>query len=725
MATELEFVTYKQFVESLPARTTAKSGDKTVVSNSTDGPGSETNAAQVQKVLAGNVIQAFDPTRTSENPYKAGESVMYNGGVYDFKVDHYGAWVAADVVASEGLEGKISKAVFESFSVSVNGTGSQVHKYVFRRIKKDSKIIFSNVNWNSPSSGYPIRFDAYRKDGTSYQMGFNYQAVSAMTSSGVYVLTALDDAEYLDLRLTATNGTVNSFTIGFAEEYEQVLDNVSRKIDGSLSTGYASVTRTKLKLKLQKDRVYDLSFSSSFSSAILTSSSLLIGIYVYSGDTYRRILSLNNTGESVPLHNYLYINDNEDYVLVDIALDVGSSVTFGVTDLTENVVQLDPQFFRQANISSHTDGSEPVFGYQYGVAGRASSQPSFLFPLVENCIITSKRNNLGYRVLYFAENGTQTSDYADNTKIIVSSDRNCIIGIKSPSGSEFGVEQLVNETLVLCPSVAAKNSIEGKISAIKNLVNEQKKFYAMEAINHRGYNSVAPENTLPAFRLSAVHNFDAVETDLRESSDGHFVLCHDETVDRTSNGTGNVLDKTLEQLKALDFGSWKSAEYAGTKIPTLAEALDSCYNLGVNLVIEIKYSITYAKVKEMLALIEEKRMTRRVEFISFDIAVLRTLAMFNNAIHLGFLSSVASITDTFKDRLRMFDNGVRQVSAVWESNVVLASADIEWLKDNGFGLERYAPNTEEAILAVADTADGIISDIINAREFLKEYEIDR
>ena len=142
MASNLEFVPYKDFVESLPARTVAKSGDKTVVSNSTDGPGSETNAAQAQKVLAGNVIHAFDPTRTSENPYKAGESVVYNGGVYTFKVNHYGAWAAADVVASDGLEDKISEAVFESFNVSVNGIGSQVHKYVFRRIKKDSKIIF-------------------------------------------------------------------------------------------------------------------------------------------------------------------------------------------------------------------------------------------------------------------------------------------------------------------------------------------------------------------------------------------------------------------------------------------------------------------------------------------------------------------------------------------------------------------------------------------------------
>lgn len=705
------------------------SDDYIVLDGSTNGSRKMKNDSLMkvatQNVLGGNVIDAFDPTRTSANPYNAGESVVYNGVVYTFKVEHYGAWVAADVVASDVLEDKICEAVFKSFNVSISGTGSQVHKYVFRKIKKDSKIIFSNVNWNSPSSGYPIRFDAYKKDGSSYQMGFNYTAVSAMTSSGVYVLTAMDDAEYLDLRLTATNGTFNSFSIGFAEEYEQVLSNVSRKIDGSLSSGYTLQTRTKLKLELQKDRVYDFSFSSSFSSSIISSSSLLIGIYVYSGGTYRRIISINNDGTPIPLHNYVYFNDNEDYVFVDFALDVGSSVTIGVTDITERTAQLVPGLFRKSYISAYTDGSHPFYFITYDYAGRCTSQPSFLIPLVAGSVITSKKKNLGYRVLFFANDGTQTSDFYDSSEVIVSSDKKSVIGIKSPTGFTFVVEQLVSDTLIICPTYEAKCLLDSQVNELITLKNSQKKFYAMEAINHRGYNDVAPENTLPAFRLSAVHEFDAVETDLRESSDGYFVLCHDETVNRTSNGTGNVADKTLDQLKALDFGSWKSPEYAGTKIPTLAEALDCCYYLGVNIVIEIKYSISFSKIAELLSLIEEKRMTRNVEFISFDFAILRSLAMYNNSIHLGFLNTAATISNDVKDRLRMLDNGVRKVSAVWESSVNLPSADIEWLKSHEIYLERYAPATEAGVLDVADTADGIISDRINAREFLKQHEIDQ
>ena len=80
------------------------------------------------------------------------------------------------------------------------------------------------------------------------------------------------------------------------------------------------------------------------------------------------------------------------------------------------------------------------------------------------------------------------------------------------------------------------------------------------SINHRGYSAEAPENTLAAFRMSKEMGFDAVECDVRFTKDGVPVLLHDEKVDRTSNGKGKIGDLTLEQVRKLDFGSWKSAE---------------------------------------------------------------------------------------------------------------------------------------------------------------------
>ena len=74
-------------------------------------------------------------------------------------------------------------------------------------------------------------------------------------------------------------------------------------------------------------------------------------------------------------------------------------------------------------------------------------------------------------------------------------------------------------------------------------------------IAHRGGSALAPENTLTAFRSAAViWSADMIELDVRASADGHCVVIHDETVDRTTNGTGTVAGKTLPELQALDAG---------------------------------------------------------------------------------------------------------------------------------------------------------------------------
>lgn len=110
----------------------------------------------------------------------------------------------------------------------------------------------------------------------------------------------------------------------------------------------------------------------------------------------------------------------------------------------------------------------------------------------------------------------------------------------------------------------------------------------VKGIAHRGLSSVAPENTASAIRAAAEAGFKYVELDVRITSDDKQVIIHDETVDRTSNGTGNVADMTLEELKALDFGSWFNEKYSGEKILTLDEAMSLCMNLGLHPYIEMK-----------------------------------------------------------------------------------------------------------------------------------------
>ncbi len=93
------------------------------------------------------------------------------------------------------------------------------------------------------------------------------------------------------------------------------------------------------------------------------------------------------------------------------------------------------------------------------------------------------------------------------------------------------------------------------------------------ACAHRGDMKNAPENTVPAIRSAVARGTHQIEFDLQLSKDGHIVVIHDSTVDRTTNGSGKVADMTFEELRALDAGSWFSNEYAGVQIPTFREVL--------------------------------------------------------------------------------------------------------------------------------------------------------
>ncbi|HDH99865.1 MAG: glycerophosphodiester phosphodiesterase [Candidatus Latescibacterota bacterium] len=105
-------------------------------------------------------------------------------------------------------------------------------------------------------------------------------------------------------------------------------------------------------------------------------------------------------------------------------------------------------------------------------------------------------------------------------------------------------------------------------------------------VAHRGYSAVAPENTLAALRAALGAGVSACEVDVRVTSDGELVLMHDETVDRTTDGSGRVRELALSQIRALDAGSWKGEEFRGERVPTLREALEVME--GGHLVVEVK-----------------------------------------------------------------------------------------------------------------------------------------
>jgi glycerophosphoryl diester phosphodiesterase len=108
-------------------------------------------------------------------------------------------------------------------------------------------------------------------------------------------------------------------------------------------------------------------------------------------------------------------------------------------------------------------------------------------------------------------------------------------------------------------------------------------------ISHRGEHLHHPENTMAAFQAAIDAGADYFELDVRTTSDGKFVIMHDSTLDRTTNGSGEVHKHTFDEIRSLDAGAKFSQSFAGTKVPTLDEALDLAHG-KINVYVDTKYA---------------------------------------------------------------------------------------------------------------------------------------
>ena len=142
---------------------------------------------------------------------------------------------------------------------------------------------------------------------------------------------------------------------------------------------------------------------------------------------------------------------------------------------------------------------------------------------------------------------------------------------------------------------------------------------------HRGDRAHYPENTLPALEAVLDSDFDFVETDIQLTADGVPVLFHDATVDRTTNGTGPLAGYTLEQLKALDAGSWYSREFVFLQVPTLDEFLEVFTGSKKKAMLELKGEWTPDQVRLVTELVYAHGVQNRVIFEAFDYGTLESL----------------------------------------------------------------------------------------------------
>ncbi len=226
-------------------------------------------------------------------------------------------------------------------------------------------------------------------------------------------------------------------------------------------------------------------------------------------------------------------------------------------------------------------------------------------------------------------------------------------------------------------------------------------------IAHRGASAVAPENTLAAFRAAMEAGADGIELDVIRCRSGELMVVHDDTVDRTTDGSGLVRTISRDNLHMLDAGSWFGPEYAGQRIPTLEEVL-AFVERGIKLNIEIKSQRLRSEgLEEQIAdMIRAHGYEEAVLLSSFNPLVLMRLRNVAPELQRGLLYTPGSL----RSSPRIWRRFVKP-RALHPHHSVVDEKYVRWAHDGGYRINVWTVDEAERMREmIALGVDGIITD---------------
>lgn len=179
-----------------------------------------------------------------------------------------------------------------------------------------------------------------------------------------------------------------------------------------------------------------------------------------------------------------------------------------------------------------------------------------------------------------------------------------------------------------------------KKESYKETLNLNKAKRKTKVWGHRGSSGYAPENTLPAFAMAVGLGADGIELDVQLTKDGEMVVIHDERVDRTTDGTGRVVDYTLAELKKLNANNGMN-RFGFVEIPTLQEVFELVKDTDLYINLELKNSVIfYEKLEEkVLKLVREMELEDRIIYSSFNHNSMLALKSLSPESKIAFLYS--------------------------------------------------------------------------------------
>lgn len=249
---------------------------------------------------------------------------------------------------------------------------------------------------------------------------------------------------------------------------------------------------------------------------------------------------------------------------------------------------------------------------------------------------------------------------------------------------------------------------------------------ACKVISHRGANRRAPQNTIPAFKKSIEIGVDGFETDVHMSSDGVPVICHNYTIDETSNGNGSISQMTLEQLRSYDFGSYYGEEFKGTQLPTLEEFLTLCEGADIEIMnIELKTPLDGEKdiVEKTISAVKEHNLFDKLLISSFSPELLVECKKVDPKCKTGYLYS-PDRRIAYEKMIFGYLKFAKEIGADYlhPHYSMVTRHYVKKLHDNGIGVNPWTINKESiAKRMLACGVDGIITDIPDmVKELIKK-----
>lgn len=651
-----------------------------------------------QNALAGNVAQEF----SIDASYVIGEKVAYKGKRYFFKSNHSaGSWNPGHVYEDKYLASTtLIKEIFSSTSTiyfSNFKAGDSVH------------FSFSSADWVNTSGSAAVVIACFKSDG-SYAYYKSYSDKTSLLSKGFDLLipsnslysslTLRVDAGYSVVTEAKNNGAVSLYGYVGDVQGDDLFEMGNISMSGTGNTYSASTTRVRTKT----------AFKAYAGDKIVADTSIVFYVNTKpaGSDTWNPVGW--NSGE------FIVSSDCDICLLFRLS-----------TEATTSVAEICSKFVIYSSRSSFAAANRLL-----QLSDRVEHPQNPFKKRLESFTIVGDGTTLKYTNYFNVEPGKiYVIDFPayDATGVTNMYLLKCIqyqgdVEYKKLLKTVDAVPALTWYLFVPFNMSSVRIGLRAAVGETVTLsvyefaVDKVLPAETIKDVAHRGNNSEAVENTIPAYRLAAGYGYKYVETDVRMTSDKYLVCLHDDTVNALSDGTGYITQMTLAQAKTLDFGVTKSAFFAGTKIATFSEVLAECKQLGLHLYIDIKQGYSSEYVGKIVDEVISMGMLDNVSFIRGDFDTLSAIKTLVPSARVGFLGVANS--DDITSLLSLSNREDKSDIFIDAPISILTTADIELAKAAGIPLEVWVK--DNADMTGLEYVSGITSNSTVPATILKKIE---